>query len=113
MSSVLCLEEKASKVHQCLFTSDDAKCVLEVQLVDLRNVSSLIFFASVQDMEGNDSEVQTLRACLQQVEKDGMIDFKLGGHEAIRPGGVFNGHQDDMFLSLHHLIVVSTSAGKL
>ncbi len=105
----MCLEENASKVHQCLFTSDDAKCVLEVQWVDLSNVSSWVSFASFQDMEGNDSEVQTLRACLQQVEKDGMIDFKLGGHEAIRPGGVFNGHQDDMFLSIHHLIIASIS----
>lgn len=52
----------------------------------------------MQDDHGTDSEVQSLRKCLQKIESDGLVDFKLGGHDAVRPGQVFNGHCDDMFL---------------
>ena len=51
-----------------------------------------------KDDHGNDSQVQSLRKCLQKIESDGLVDFKLGGHDAERPGQVFNGHSDDMFL---------------
>ncbi|CAK9030752.1 Uncharacterized protein SCF082_LOCUS19333 [Durusdinium trenchii] len=54
-------------------------------------------FLVCEDEHGADSQVQSLRACLQQIERDGLVDFKLGGHSADRPGQVFNGHSEDMF----------------
>lgn len=54
----------------------------------------------MQEDDGSDTPVQSLRACLQQIERSGMVDFQLGGHNCERPAQVFNGHQDDTFLDL-------------
>ena len=52
----------------------------------------------LQETDGSDTPVNTLRWCLQKAEKDGMVDWTLGGHVAERPAGVFSGNQDDMLL---------------
>ena len=51
-----------------------------------------------QDDHGADSEILSLRQCIQKVEAAGMVDWKLGGHTAERPSQVFQGQSDDMFL---------------
>jgi hypothetical protein len=61
--------------------------------------------ACFQEADGTDTTVQSLRQCLQQVEKGGMVDFQLGGHTCERPGQVFSGHHDDMSLAFECLIV--------
>ena len=54
----------------------------------------------LQENDGSDSQVNTLRWCLQKAEKEGMVDWTLGGHQAERPAQVYQGHQDDMSLGL-------------
>ena len=73
----------------------EAECLTQTQ-----NQCSFFYLVpcAPKDDHGNDSQVQSLRKCLQKIESDGLVDFKLGGHDAERPGQVFNGHSEDMFL---------------
>jgi len=42
-----------------------------------------------------DGQVQTLRDAIQHLEKNGMIDFDLGGHEFSHPADVMQGNSAD------------------
>ena len=47
--------------------------------------------------DGTDGPVMTLRAALQAVEKQGLIEYSLGGHACSRPPAVQQGQCDDKF----------------
>ena len=47
--------------------------------------------------QGSDSNVMGLREALQQIERTGLVDFKLGGHRCERPPAVQQGRDDDHF----------------
>ena len=48
----------------------------------------------------------SLRACLQKVETQGMVDFTLGGHTCVRPADVMSGQADDKLLSSRDIVLL-------
>ena len=55
----------------------------------------LCFKHSSQDEHGRDGDPCTLRAALQAVEKRGVVDFELAGHQCSRPAEVCQGQEED------------------
>ena len=63
-------------------------------------VSSKPFQVKVQSFgqeSGGDSETMTLRQALQKIERDGVVDYSVGGHSCERPPEVAQGLSDDCF----------------
>ena len=48
----------------------------------------------------------SLRACLQKIETQGMVDFTLGGHTCERPAHVMSGQADDQLLSFRDIVLL-------
>ena len=103
------------KACLCAFTSDQALVMLEagsvfshVLPIFFSQSSSLITCFHLQE-NGTDGPVQTLREAIQKLERDGMIDFDLGGHQFSRPADVMQGNSADRLAtglvstSMHHL----------
>ena len=71
---------------------------------------SLIICFHLQE-NGTDGPIQALRDAIQKLERDGMIDFDLGGHQFSRPADVMQGNSADRLVwfqhgmhdSMHHL----------
>ena len=49
----------------------------------------------VQDQNGRDGPVKTLRAIMHDLEKSGHASFEVAGHKVDRPPGVINGTESD------------------
>ena len=89
------------KALQCAWQSDEVPVVLE-ELVWVKfslhfdSISSRLDIFSHQE-EGSDSQVMTLRAALQYLERGGMVEYSVGGHVCHRPPEVQQGRADDHF----------------
>ena len=46
---------------------------------------------------GADSALQPFRCILQHIEKQGVVDYHVGGHKVSRPQSVQQGKEDDRF----------------
>jgi len=88
------------KACLCAFKSDQALVVLEagtffeICCYIFSQTSSFIIRFHLQE-NSTDGQVQTLRDAIQHLEKNGMIDFDLGGHEFSRPADVMQGNSAD------------------
>ena len=57
-------------------------------------------FNSLQDADGNDQPLATLRDAWIQLEQSGIVDFDLAGHNIVRPASVCQGSEEqDRFLN--------------
>ena len=77
------MQETGDKVHICNFTSDTQKCILEDCFESCCQID--VFPAGfLQENDGSDSQVNTLRWCLKRQKRKG---WWIGHWEAIRPSG--------------------------
>ena len=51
-----------------------------------------------QDAEGGDGDLTTLRNALVELEKRGVVDYAMAGHQCSRPQGVLESGEADRLL---------------